>query len=170
MDREDSLRTREQRYKARRWDRMFVSRKLITSEAFLSLATATACQVYFIFLSKCRWEKVQTRPGSRDKSWTIMNNGSIEFCYTEAERYGISSKRFTKAIDELLRAGFIDIEHTGYGLSKDKTLYGISDRWGAYGTEQFEVRERPRRTQRIGFQRGNRHGRNSRPKKKTTSL
>ena len=52
---------------ARKWDRMFVSRSVITSRAFLSLKTATACHVYMIFLSKCRMERIQTRPGRRSR-------------------------------------------------------------------------------------------------------
>jgi len=37
MNREDLLKTREQRFKEVRWNRMFVERKMITSKAFLSL-------------------------------------------------------------------------------------------------------------------------------------
>jgi hypothetical protein len=148
---------------------MFVSRKVITSKAFLSLATATACQVYFIFLSKCRWEKVQTRPGSRDKAWVITNNKEIQFSYREAlEKYGMKDGRFRKAIDELLRVGLIDIAHSGFGLHKDRTLYAISDRWEKFGTAEFQRVERPKRRERIGFQKGNRHGRHSRQKKNST--
>jgi hypothetical protein len=169
MGREDVLRTREQRYRDSRWDRMFVRRAMIESKAFADLKTPAAYQVLFRFLAKRQWEHVR-RPCTREKSWVIANNGSIEFCYTEAERHGLSPKQFTKAIDELLRVGFIDITHTGYGLHKDKTLYAVSDRWEAYDTEGFEVKERPQRRQKIGFQTGNGHGRNSKAKKKATPL
>jgi len=167
--REDALQTREQRYRARRWDRMFVSREMITSQAFLSLRTAAACQVFMIFLNKCRWQNVQIRPGSRDKAFIIVNNGGIQFSYREAkEKYGISSGRFTKALDELIRVGLIAIAHSGYGLKKDCTLYAISERWRKYGTAEFEHVERPKRVEKIGFREGNKHGRNSRARKKST--
>jgi len=169
MDREEALQTREQRYRARRWDRMFVSRALITSEAYLSLRTAAACQVFGIFLTKCQWEKAQIKPGSRDKAWVLVNNGEIQFSYIEArEKYGISDTRFTRAIDELLRVGLIDIAHSGLGLHKDCTLYAISERWRKYGTDEFEHVERRKRSARLGFTKGNRHGRHCRSKKQST--
>ena len=148
----DSLRTREQRFKARKWDKMFVSRSVITSKAFLALRTACACQVYLIFLNKCRWEKLQTRPGRNEREWFITNNGEIQFTYAEAEtKYGIPSGKFTRAIDELLRVGLIDITKTGLGLHKDVTLYAISDRWEKYGTDEFVAKKRPKRKQQFGF-------------------
>ena len=163
MDREDSLRTREQRYKARHRDRMFVSRKMMTSQAFLSLKTAAACQVFMIFLNKCQWENARIRPGSRDKAWRLANNAQIQFSYREAlEKYGIKDGRFKKAIDELLRVGLIDIAHSGLGVHKDSTLYAISNRWEKFGTDEFESAERPKRTEKLGFRKGNQHGRHCR--------
>ncbi len=169
MDREEALQTREQRFRAKRRDRMFVSRAAITSKAFLSLKTAAACQVYLIFLNKCQWRKAEIRPGSRDKDWVLVNDKEIQFSYIEArDKYGISDKRFTRAIDELVRVGLIDIAHSGFGLQKDVTLYGISQRWKKHGTDEFVRVERPKRDLTLGFTKGNRHGRNCRPEKKST--
>lgn len=156
-----SLMTREQRFRAEKWDRMFVSRALIKSKAFWDLKTATSCRVFFIFLSKCRVEKVRTTPGSRDREYAITNNGEIRFSYIEAEeKYGISDGKFTRAIDDLVRVGVIDIAKTGLGLKKDVTLYAISDRWEKYATDEFVVKKRPKRKQQFGFTNKNRHGRN----------
>jgi hypothetical protein len=163
----ESIMTREQRFKASKWDKMFVSRSVITSKAFLALKTATACQVYMIFLNKCRWEKVQARPMRREKEWRITNNGEIQFTYDEAlNNWGISEDRFKRAIDGLVRVGLIDITKSGFGLKKDKSLYAISDRWEKYGTDEFIYMERPKRKQKLGFRKGNTYGRNCRPKKK----
>jgi hypothetical protein len=162
MDREDGLRTREQIFKDKKWDKMFISRRVIMSKALLSLKTAAACQVYLIFCSKCRMEKVQTRPMSREKEWRITNNGEIQFTYLEAEKkWGISVGKFTRAIDDLLRVGLIDITKTGFGLHKDVTLYAISYRWEKFGTDEFVVMERPKRKQQLGFTKGNSYGKNS---------
>lgn len=168
---EDALTTRTQRYLDKKRDRMFISRAVIKSPSFLSLRIAAACQVYLIFLTKCQWEKAQIKPGSRDKAWLLVNNGQIQFSYKEArEHYGISATRFTRAIDELVRVGLIDIAHSGFGLHKDVTLYAISERWQKYGTDEFEHRERPKRSQKIGFKCGNRHGRNCKPKKNSAVI
>jgi len=156
---ENALQTREQRFRQRKWDKMFVSRALITSKAFLSLKTAAACQVLMIFLSKCKWEKVQTRPGSRDKEWRIANNGQIQFTYKEAEqKYGLSSGKFRRAIDRLVAVGFLDITKSGFGLQRDVSLYAISDRWEKYGTDEFVTMERPKRIEKLGFRKGNKYG------------
>ncbi len=158
----NALKTREQQFRETKWDRMFVSKKLITSEAFRSLRTATACQVYMIFRSKCRMEKVQARPMSRDKEWHITNNGEIQFSYIEAKgEWGISGGKFTRAIDDLVRVGLIDIAKTGFGLQRDVNLYAISYRWEKFGTDEFVVQKRPKRMQNIGFAKGNSYGRNS---------
>lgn len=156
------LKTREYRFKESKWDRMFVSRRQVTSKAFLALKTAAACQVYMIFRTKCRMEKVQTRPMQREKEWRITNNGEIQFTYLEAEKKGgISVGKFTRAIDDLLRVGLIDITKTGLGLHKDESLYAISDRWEKFGTDEFVVMERPKRKQQLGFTKGNSYGKNS---------
>lgn len=148
----DSLKTREQRFKARKWDKMFVSRRMIKSRAYLALKTATSCKVFMIFLSKCRMEKMPAKPMHREKEWQITNNGEIQFTYIEAEaKYGISAGKFTRAIDELTRVGLIDITKTGLGLQKDVTLYAISVRWEKYGTAEFVVKKRPKRKEQFGF-------------------
>jgi hypothetical protein len=148
----NALMTREQRFKARKWDKMFISRNVIISKAFLSLRTACACQVYMIFLNKCRWEKVKAKPMHREKEWQLTNNGEIQFTYAEAETdYGIPAGKFTRAIDELIRVGLIDIIKTSLGLHKDVTLYAISDRWEKFGTAEFIENKRRKRKQQLGF-------------------
>ncbi len=162
------VRTRDQKWRDRqrdlRWDKMYVSRGMILSQAFASLRTPAAYRVLFVFLSKCRWEQVR-RPCTREKVWTITNNGEIVFSYREAkERHGMTDGVFRRAIDELVAVGFIDVAHSGYGLMKDVTLYAVSDRWEHYGTPQFRQAERPKRTQKLGFRKGNKHGKNARQK------
>ena len=165
------MRTREQKYKDVKWNKMFVSRRRMTSEAFRSLKTAAACQVFMIFLYKCQMKNVQIRPGSRDKEWIILNNGKIQFSYREAlGKWGITQKRFTKAIDELVRVGLIDITHSGFGLHKDVSLYSISDRWENFGTDEFIVVKRQKRTQNLGFTKGNSFGKNSTSKQNQRPL
>ena len=157
----DSLKTREQRFKEAKWDRMFISRKVITSKAFRSLKTAAACQVYMIFLYKCQWKLIEGSP-KRKKEYYIANNGEIQFTYDEAlDKWGITQKKFTKAIDELVRVGLIDITKSGFGLQKDKSLYAISDRWEKFGTDEFVVKKRQKRKQVLGFTKGNSYGKNS---------
>ncbi len=158
--------TREDAYRIRKSDKMFISRSVMTSKAFLSLSPPTACQVYLIFLTKCRWEPAQGGKGRKNKVYIHTNNGEIQFTYKEAkEKFGISSGRFTRAIDELVQVGLIDIAHTGFGLHKDVTLYAISDRWRYYGTDEFIPASRAKRPG-LGFRKGNTLGVNSRKQHK----
>lgn len=155
------MRTRDQRWRDRVHDKMFISRGMILSPAFAALRTAAAHRVLLLFLSKCRVEKIR-RPCSREKGWVVANNGDLTFSYREArEQHGISDGVFRRAIDELVGLGFIDIAHSGYGLHKDATLYAISDRWQRYGTPEFQAAERPKRAEKLGFKKGNQHGKNA---------
>ncbi len=133
---------------------MFVSRTIITSTAFLSLRAQGAPQVFLVFLGKCRYERIQGKTAKRKADHVHVNSGELRFSYREAkEEYGIPAQRFTRIIDELVSVGLLDIAHSGVGLHKDVTLYGVSDRWRAYGTAEFVAAERPKRKLSIGFAR-----------------
>jgi DNA-binding PadR family transcriptional regulator len=132
---------------------------LVQSRAWLSL-TGVAPQVFTIFRCKCQFGDPPGKPGKHRK--VILNNSRIEFTYLEAKhKYGIKKSRFTRAIDQLVERGFIDVATIGGGTHKVKTLYAISERWRDYGTAAFQDAKRPRLDVRIGFQ-----GRNY--KKKST--
>lgn len=122
-------------------------RCLFESQAFRGLS-GTAKTVYFDFRLKCQLTKLKT-PHGRKKEWVITNNGKIQYCYSEAQKRGITRPRFQRAIDELVQKGFIDIHHSGQGGRKgDKSLYGISDRWRAWGTDNFVEKKRTKDTRK----------------------
>jgi len=158
-----SIETREQRYRRLKFNDMYIEREIILSEAFKKLS-ATAIRVYLIFLAKRVMKPFQ---GSKAKcsgkgKYFIENNGEIQFTYKEAEqKYGVSPGAFRTAIGQLVGAGLIDITQPGSGLHKDVSLYGISERWKLYGTDDFVVSTRVKRRQSYGFTRGNRLGRNA---------
>ena len=113
--------------------------ELIISKAWISLRTA-APQIYCLFLSRLR--KQPTGKG-KNKKWTPTNKRELIFPYREAEdRFGISQPRFTRAIDELIENGFLDIVKAGIGVAREATVYGLSERWRKYGTPEFEQKSR----------------------------
>jgi hypothetical protein len=113
------------------------------------------------FLTKRRMT-TERRPCTREKGYVVANNGEITFTYKEArDKYGLSAGQFKRAIDDLVRVGFIDVTKSGYGLHKDVSLYSLSDRWRSFGTPEFKEKARDKRMQDIGFKPGNRLGRNS---------
>lgn len=141
--------------KKSRSDVVVIEKALINSPAFRSLRSC-AVHVYLDFLGKRRLKEDKYRK-SRGPRWRILNNGEIEYTYSEAEKRGISKPSFATSIDQLVERGFIDIAETGAGVYRMKTLYSISTRWKDWGTEQFVEKKRPRRPRRhggIGFQQG----------------
>jgi len=136
---------------------------LVKSKAWLSLS-GTAKDVYLLFRTKCQMGKTPGKPKKHE--WGILNNGQIVFTYVEAkEKYGITSSRFRRALDELIHKGFMDVAATGMGVHKVETLYAISDRWRDHGTSHFKEVSRPRSTiANPGFKPGNKFWQMSRRK------
>lgn len=132
-----------------------VETDLLKSDVFRGLSSP-AKTVLFDFLMKRQVKKMKARPG-READWVILNNGEIEYTYSEAFKRGIPFRTFARVIDELVRCGFIDIAYSGSGGRKgDKSLYAISDRWKQWGTEEFIPASRPKDTRSgRGFKPGN---------------
>ena len=78
----------------------------------------------------------------------------FSFSYSEGKRYGFALATFGRIIEELIRAGFLDPVDRG-GLRSDGksyNLFRLSQRWGKYGTADFqhiEWREFKPRVKRI---------------------
>jgi len=128
--------------------------------------TKTAVTVFLLFHKK---RKLKNMGKNGKERWVIVNNGEIVFPYCEAKKkYGIPASTFTKAIDQLIEFGLIDINHHGGGMVKDMTTYYISDRWRDYGTPDFKEKTRPKDTRKLGFTAKNWEERSK--KKRKTSL
>ena len=159
----ESLKTNAQKFKERKRSDLYISREVINSMAFKQL-TGSAIRVYLSFLEKRVMRPYKTTSRSRPGRgcWAIENNGELQFTYREAqEKYGIPFATFRRAIDQLIEVGLIDITHQGTGIQKDVSLFGISERWRLYGTDEFVSRKRKKRRQHYGFAKGNTYGRNA---------
>jgi len=67
----------------------------------------------------------------------------ISFTYKEGEKL-MSKRVFTRSIDKLIEVGLIDlVEHRPYSAACN--IYGLSDRWHNYGTDEFIEKIRPKR-------------------------
>jgi len=125
---------------------IFWERDLLESRAWLDLG-GVAPQVYSLF--RCRVQVVREgKPGrgqQRRSPYRIANNGRLVFSYQEAlHKYGFTSPRFRRALEELVEKGFLDVAHAGGGTEGDATLYAISDRWRSYGTPDFKAATLPK--------------------------
>ncbi|MCJ7777764.1 MAG: hypothetical protein MUP16_05570 [Sedimentisphaerales bacterium] len=147
----ESLETRDDKYKVRKYRKFFLERELLFSKAFWSLP-ADAVRVYLIFLNKLVVKRPETRKEKRKWGYIVVNNGEIQFTYKEARvKFGISSVQFTRILDRLVESGFIDIAQRGDGMQRTPTLYGVSERWKAYGTSEFKPAARAQRNLHYGF-------------------
>jgi len=134
-----------------------IERKLLQSKAYRSL-TSMQKDVYHDFLMKRQVDKTKPRPGRKSER-IILNQGKIEYCYSEAAKKGITPATFMRAITVLVEKGFIDIAHSGSGGVKgDKSLYAISERWRKWGTDSFIRKTRPKDVRaKRGFLSGDKH-------------
>ena len=116
-----------------------IDQDVVKSVAWLSLS-GVAPQVYTLFLTKRRMEKMKRR-GS--KEYICTNNRELIFPYREAEsNYKITQPRFLRAIDQLIDHGFIDIAKLGRPVAKEPTEYALSERWREYGKAGFQQKKR----------------------------
>ena len=63
------------------------------------------------------------------------NKHNLSFTYEEASKLQ-SPHRFNDSISHLVEKGLIDIMRSG-GVWKKCNIYGLSERWRLYGTEEF---------------------------------
>lgn len=143
----------------------YLRNEIITSKAFTELAKqqggGSAIQVYLVFLLKLNnFGAANTHAKKKKDSplpmYNAGNHRELQFTFREAMKLGFYAGRFNRAIDLLVKYGFIDIPHTGMGLRKEVTIYAISDRWEKYDTAVFKIVKRRKSTQyNHGFKDGN---------------
>lgn len=129
---------------------VWFERELFESAAFRALRGVASVRVLLAFMLRRRLQKTK---GGRDASYRVTNNGEIVLPYREAERrLGIPGAAFRRAIDDLVRVGFLDIAERGNGVARTPTLYGLSERWRRYGHDDFVERARTPERRGLGFQ------------------
>ena len=105
-----------------------------------------ALRVLIAFLDK----RVKENSGrARDKRGNkrkpkFINLDKIYLTYGELEKkYWIIPQSATRAIDDLLAKGFIEIKHKGGAYKHDKTRYALVDNWMLWrkNSSPFSVRQ-----------------------------
>ena len=125
---------------------IYIERELYQSAAFNSLGRV-ALRVLIAFLDKRMREKkgeARDKKGNKRKP-KFINLDRIYLTYGELEKkYGINPQSVTRAIDELLAKGFIEIRHQGGAYKHDKTRYALVDKWMLWNKDStpFSVRQK----------------------------
>ena len=133
---------------------------LFLSPAWLSLGhrgtapvvASCSAQVLILFYGKRQFGRVG-RKGEKSKPSRIDDN-RFTLTYKELESRGIAQARATRAIDELLAKGFIEIVHQGGCFDKDKTVYALTDDFKMWRVGHDPVRVRSHDVVR-GYQKKN---------------
>ena len=104
----------------------WIERDLFESRAYLNLK-GFAPQLLILIMAKRQFNKI----GRKGKEKHVcINCESLNFTYAEAEKkYGITKPRLTRAFDELLAKGFLEVRYQGGGYKQDKSIYAISEKW-----------------------------------------
>lgn len=114
----------------------WVERDLFNSKAFWALKGA-APQLLIRFLSKRQRSNEPDRKGQKSNEWSNLDSLTMTYAelanmWTEPyskKKSGITQPRITRAIDELLAKGFIEIRNAGGAYQQDKAVYAIIEKW-----------------------------------------
>jgi len=71
------------------------------------------------------------------RKYNGSNNDNLTYTYREAKKI-MDRRTFTKALEELVNNGLINIICSG-GLYRKPNIFGLSERWKAYGQENFKL-------------------------------
>jgi len=122
---------------------------LLHSKAYRDLTYGPAIKVLNWFHEKVK-VKVDKKKRGKDR-YHVLNDGEIDFTYREADFRGLSAQQFSKALRELHSFGFIEKKKPGSALKGDWTVFGLSERWKAYGTPDFLSPEFPKSVHWVNF-------------------
>ena len=114
----------------------YVLKDLYDSTAFWELK-GRAPQLLIRFLGKRQrnWEK--DCKGAKSYDWTNLQNLTMTYKELECmwenplthEKSGLTQPTITRAIDELLGKGFLEVKNPGGAYKQDKAVYALIENW-----------------------------------------
>jgi len=125
--------------------RTIFEKEMLLSKAYLNLK-GTSAKVLMVFSLKKPMERI-------NGEWLEKKEGrEISVTYGEAKQFlKLTGTRFTRAIDDLIAKGFLELKYQGGGAEGDRSMYVMSEKWKHYGVREIKVMHRPKKGLRIGF-------------------
>jgi len=119
-------------------DRLVLSKKMLRSKAFIRL-TGAAKQILIELYMRLTLDKYQPRkPHRNSERYYAKNNGELILSYISIQKqFGNSTATISKAIDQLVSHGFIEIAELGCGVKRQSHKIALIKNWQDYGTENF---------------------------------
>ena len=119
-------------------DRLILSKKMLRSKAFVKL-TGAAKQIILELYMRLKVNKYNPRkPNRESERFYAQNNGELALSYKSIHKqFGYSTATISKAIDQLVAHGFIEIAELGCGVKRQSHKIALIKNWQDYGTESF---------------------------------
>ncbi|MBN2594804.1 MAG: hypothetical protein JXA81_14955 [Sedimentisphaerales bacterium] len=120
-------------------DRLILSKKMLRSPAFVCL-TGAAKQIILELYMRLKLDQYNPRkPNRESKRFYAKNNGELVLSYKSIHKqFGYSTATISKAIDQLVVHGFIEIAELGCGVKRQSHKIALIRNWQDYGTENFQ--------------------------------
>lgn len=114
----------------------YISKLLIRSKPFIKL-TGAAKQILLELYMRL---KVGLTGKSKDQRFFAENNGELKLSYKSIHgQFGYSTATISKAIDQLVDNGLIEIATLGCGVMRQSHKIALITNWQKYGTADFKV-------------------------------
>jgi len=115
-------------------DIFYNSKRMLRCKAFVKL-TGAAKQILLELYMRLKTNAIGKGKG---KKFFAENNGELVLSYKSITgQYGYSSATISKAIDQLVDYGFIEIAELGCGVKRQSHKIALITNWQNYGTESF---------------------------------
>jgi DNA-binding MarR family transcriptional regulator len=114
----------------------YINKLLIRHKAFIKL-TGAAKQILLELYMRL---KVNSTGKGKNQRFFAENNGELKLTYKSIHKqFGYSTATISKAIDQLVAKGFIEIAVLGCGVKRQSHKIALITNWQEYGTDNFKA-------------------------------
>lgn len=119
-------------------DRLVMSKKFVRSKAFIKL-TGAAKQILLELYMRLTLDNYKPQRNNQRSSQQFFakNNGKLKLTYKDIyKQFGYSTRTISKAIDQLVNCGFIEIVELGCGVKRLSHKIALINSWQDYGDKE----------------------------------
>jgi DNA-binding MarR family transcriptional regulator len=122
-------------------DRLVLSKNMLHSKAVVKL-TGAAKQILIELYMRLKLDSYNSPKCSKrnNQQFFASNNGQLVLTYSGIHKqFGYSTATISKAIDQLVDNGLIEIATLGCGVMRQSHKIALITNWQKYGTADFKV-------------------------------
>lgn len=119
--------------------RLIMNKDMIRSKAFITL-TGPAKQILMELYIRLTVDCHKSGRNKKDVQYYAKNNGNLILRYSEMQKmFGYSPSTISRAIDNLVQNGFVEIARLGHGVQRQEHKFALIKNWQQFGTADFWV-------------------------------